>query len=221
MFIYIFILRYGIPINIFFIDEIFFHGDCPRNSKGSKSISRFSTSNDQELGQVISIIGSSLTYFGIGVWIFEQTGDAMPFVLTVLFGSLPQVFLLPVAGSLADRWNRRWLMILADTGNALATLAIVLLLSFGSLEVWHIYLLSAIGSADLKLGRLGQAEKLLRQATKNDPTFVPAWNNLGVVLMEQGKYGEASRVFTTAFALDSGESAEIRHQLFPLAERIG
>jgi MFS family permease len=99
------------------------------------------------IGQVISIVGSSLTYFGIGVWIFERTGDAMPFVLTVLFGSLPQVFLLPIAGSLADRWNRRWLMILADTGNALATLIIVVLLFFGVLEVWHIYLLSAIGSA--------------------------------------------------------------------------
>ena len=99
------------------------------------------------IGQVISIVGSSLTNFGLGVWIFQETGDATPFALTVLFGSLPRVVLLPVAGSLADRWNRRWLMILADTGNALATLAIVLLLSFGSLEVWHIYVLSAIGSA--------------------------------------------------------------------------
>ncbi len=99
------------------------------------------------IGQVISIIGPRLTYFGLGVWIFEQTGNAMPFVLAILFGSLPQVFLLPVAGSLADRWNRRWLMILADTGSALATLAIVLLLSFDSLQVWHIYVLSAVGSA--------------------------------------------------------------------------
>jgi MFS family permease len=99
------------------------------------------------IGQVISIIGSRLTNFGLGVWIFERTGDAMPFTLTVLFGSLPSVFLLPLAGSLADRWNRRWLMILADTGNALTTLAIVLLLSFDALQVWHIYLLSALGAA--------------------------------------------------------------------------
>jgi len=97
-------------------------------------------------GQVISIVGSSLTHFGIGVWIFQQTGDAMPFALTVLFGSLPSVLLLPVAGSLADRWNRRWLMILADTGNALATLGLVGLLATGTLQVWHIYVLSAIGS---------------------------------------------------------------------------
>jgi len=98
------------------------------------------------LGQVISILGSSLTNFGLGVWIYQQTGDAMPFALTVLFGSLPRVLLLPVAGSLADRWNRRWLMILSDTGNALVTLAIVLLLRFYNLEIWHIYLISAIGS---------------------------------------------------------------------------
>ncbi len=73
--------------------------------------------------------------------------------------------------------------------------------------------LSAIGSANLRLGRLGQAESQLREATQMDETFVPAWNNLGVVLMEQGKFGEASRIFRVAFALDSGESAEIRNNL--------
>ena len=73
--------------------------------------------------------------------------------------------------------------------------------------------LSAIGSANLRLGRLGQAETLLRRAVKEDETFVPAWNNLGVVLMETGKYGEASRVFRTAFALDSGQTDAIRENL--------
>jgi len=69
--------------------------------------------------------------------------------------------------------------------------------------------LSAIGSANLRLGRLGQAEEQLRMAIKEDATFVPAWNNLGVVLMETGKYGEAERIFRQAFALNSGESTEI------------
>ena len=73
--------------------------------------------------------------------------------------------------------------------------------------------LSAIGSANLRLGRLGQSEKQLRRAIKVDQTFVPAWNNLGVVLMETGRPGEASRVFKTAFALDSGKSDEIRENL--------
>ena len=73
--------------------------------------------------------------------------------------------------------------------------------------------LSALGSANLKLGRLGQSERLLRQAVEKDPSFVPALNNLGVVLMETGRVPEASRVFKAAFAADSGESDDIRANL--------
>lgn len=73
--------------------------------------------------------------------------------------------------------------------------------------------LSALGSANLKLGRLGQAEKQLRQAVEKDAGFVPAWNNLGVVLMERGETAEAARVFRVAFGLDSGQSADIRENL--------
>lgn len=85
---------------------------------------------------------------------------------------------------------------------------------------FNVDVLSAIGSANLQLGRLNQAEKILRRATEVDESFPPAWNNLGVVLMEQGNYGEASRVFQLAFALDSGQSAEIRENLaLALAKR--
>lgn len=73
--------------------------------------------------------------------------------------------------------------------------------------------LSALGSANLKLGRLGQAEKLLRRATEEDPGFPPAWNNLGVILMEKGDVAEASEVFRRAFAADNGNSDEIRDNL--------
>ncbi|GIV64202.1 MAG: MFS transporter [Bellilinea sp.] len=98
------------------------------------------------MGQVISIIGSGLTSFALGVWIFQQTGQATPFAITVLFGTLPRLLLTPVAGSLADRWNRRWLMILADTGNALVTLGVVFLVMTDSLQIWNIYLAALIGS---------------------------------------------------------------------------
>jgi Flp pilus assembly protein TadD len=73
--------------------------------------------------------------------------------------------------------------------------------------------LSAVGSANLKLGRLGQAEAILREAIDVDERFVPAWNNLGVTLMEQGKVAEARNVFQTAYALDSGNSDQIRDNL--------
>lgn len=73
--------------------------------------------------------------------------------------------------------------------------------------------MSAIGSANLNLGRLGQAERWLRRAVDEDPSFPPAWNNLGVILMEKGEVGEASEVFRRAFAADNGNSDEIRDNL--------
>lgn len=73
--------------------------------------------------------------------------------------------------------------------------------------------LSALGSANLHLGRLNQSEKLLRDAVTEDPNFVPALNNLGVVLMERGNYGEARLFFQRAFAADSGQTDMIRENL--------
>lgn len=98
------------------------------------------------LGQVISMLGSGLTAFALGVWIFQKTGQATPFALTILFANLPRILLLPLAGSLADRWNRRRIMILSDVGNALVTLGVFLLLTFSTLEIWHVYLIATLGS---------------------------------------------------------------------------
>ncbi|KQI69357.1 hypothetical protein AN189_06625 [Loktanella sp. 3ANDIMAR09] len=82
--------------------------------------------------------------------------------------------------------------------------------------------LSALGSANLRLGRLGQAEDLLRRAAEDAPDFPPAWNNLGVLLMEQGKFAEAAEVFRRAFATDNGNSDAIRQNLaLALAKRDG
>jgi len=80
--------------------------------------------------------------------------------------------------------------------------------------------LSALGSANLKLGRLGQAKKLLKSAVEKDDTFVPAWNNLGVVLSSEGNLREAKRVFQLAYGLDNGNSEEIRANLTKIIAKI-
>ena len=74
-------------------------------------------------------------------------------------------------------------------------------------------ILSGLGSANLGLGRLGQAEDLLRRAVKENETEPEDWNNLGVVLMERGKTPEAVQIFRKAYALDNGESDAIRDNL--------
>ncbi|MBO9474397.1 tetratricopeptide repeat protein [Shimia sp. R10_1] len=73
--------------------------------------------------------------------------------------------------------------------------------------------ISAAGSANLAMGRLGQAESLLREAAGADETNPATWNNLGIVLIEQRKFVEAEQILRKAYALDNGESDAIRDNL--------
>lgn len=84
----------------------------------------------------------------------------------------------------------------------------------------NVDVLSALGSANLRLGRLNQAEELLREAVKRDPKFIPALNNLGVVLNAKNEFGEARELFRVAYALDSGNSDEIRDNLRRLDQKL-
>lgn len=98
-------------------------------------------------GQLISLVGSGMTGFALGVYIFQQTGATTPLILVWLFVSLPNILVSPLAGPLIDRWNRRWVMLLSDTGAAIGTLVIGWLFFTARLEVWHIYLLAAFNAA--------------------------------------------------------------------------
>ncbi|MBL8100665.1 MAG: MFS transporter [Anaerolineales bacterium] len=97
-------------------------------------------------GQLVSMLGSGLTQFALGVWIYDQTKQATPFAITILLASLPRILLLPFAGSIADRFNRRLIMMLSDIGSAVLTLAIFLLLISNDLQIWHIYIIASLGS---------------------------------------------------------------------------
>jgi len=99
------------------------------------------------LGQLVSVIGSGLTSFALGVWVFEHTGSATQFALIGLFAVLPRVLLSPLAGSIVDRWDRRRAMILGDAGAGFSTLVLVLLLFTNKLEIWHIYLIVGASAA--------------------------------------------------------------------------
>lgn len=74
-------------------------------------------------------------------------------------------------------------------------------------------ILSGLGTANLALGRLGQAETLLRRAVAQDDAQPVDFNNLGVLLMEQDKTNEAVQYFRRAFALSDGENIAIRDNL--------
>lgn len=97
-------------------------------------------------GQLISLIGSGLTNFALGVWVYQRTGSVTQFSLILLFAMLPSILVSPVAGAMVDRWNRRSCMILSDSGAAITTVAVALLLATGNLQLWHIYLAVGLDS---------------------------------------------------------------------------
>jgi MFS transporter, DHA3 family, macrolide efflux protein len=99
------------------------------------------------VGQSISSLGSRLTVFAFGVWLYQQTGEATPLFLTALFGFLPGVLLAPVAGVLVDRYDRRTVMLLINTVHTLVALTQFALLSSGAFQLWMLYALLAIASA--------------------------------------------------------------------------
>src|SRR5215210_2723149 len=101
------------------------------------------------LGQVISLLGSGLTGFALGVWVYQRTGSVTQFALIAFFTSLPGLVLSPIAGALVDRWDRRRTLILSVCMAAVTSATLLLLLwdeSRGLLEIWHIYLLLIIAS---------------------------------------------------------------------------
>ncbi|HSU16593.1 MFS transporter [Longimicrobium sp.] len=91
------------------------------------------------LGQTVSATGSGLTSFALGVWVYQRTGSITLFAGILVFTTIPVILLLPVAGSVVDRYDRRWLMIGADTAGVLSTIAVALLAGAGRLELWHVY----------------------------------------------------------------------------------
>lgn len=98
-------------------------------------------------GQFVSTLGSGLTGFALGVYLYELTGSVTIFALNLLAYSLPGVLLAPFVGVLTDRWDRRTLLILSDAGAGVSSLIVLLLLLGDNLAIWHIYLLTAVGAA--------------------------------------------------------------------------
>lgn len=98
------------------------------------------------LTQVFSLIGSQISGFAISIWVYQQTGDATPLALVSFFFIVPQVLAAGLSGVLADRWDRRYVMILADTGQAAGTLLLLISFASGDFQLWHLYAVTFLQS---------------------------------------------------------------------------
>lgn len=97
-------------------------------------------------GELISLIGSGLTSFGLGVYVYQVTGKVSGLALISLLAFLPALLLSPVAGVLADRYDRRLLMLLGDSLSALGILFILICMLLGDAQLWQLCIGATISS---------------------------------------------------------------------------
>ncbi|MEP7134806.1 MAG: MFS transporter [Chloroflexota bacterium] len=90
------------------------------------------------IGQLVSLVGSQLTGFALGVWVYDQTHSVMWLAVAQVSLQIPQIILSPLAGVLADRWDRRTAMIVSDFGAGLAVLVTALLYINNRLVPWMV-----------------------------------------------------------------------------------
>ena len=95
-------------------------------------------------GQVFSLFGSAIVQFALIWWLAQKSGSATVLALATLAGLLPTVVLGPFAGALVDRWNRRRIMMIADTTIAAFTLLLAYLFATGTVQIWHIYVILVV-----------------------------------------------------------------------------
>jgi MFS family permease len=90
-------------------------------------------------GQLVSLLGSGLTSFGLSVWVFRESRSTLAYSVVLVFILLPVALGSFIAGPLVDRCDRRRILLLTDTTSALMTLALALLHSTNQLQLGHVY----------------------------------------------------------------------------------
>ena len=102
------------------------------------------------VSQMVSIFGSALVQFTLVWWLTRETGSASVLAIASMFALIPEIAIMPFAGAIVDRVNRKMIIIAADAVIALATLGLGVLFFLDHIEIWFVYaimLLRAIGSA--------------------------------------------------------------------------
>lgn len=98
------------------------------------------------LGSLVASVGSGMTAFGLSTYLYETTGQTAPGNLITLLAFLPSLILAPLAGVLADHFDRRLLMILGDGLSILGLAYILLTMRGGEIAFWQLALGVSVSS---------------------------------------------------------------------------
>jgi MFS family permease len=92
------------------------------------------------LGQIVSILASTMSQFALTIWMYQQTQSATAMGLMQVFFITPFLIMSPIAGVMVDRYNRKLMMMVSDLTAVLATFSIFILYATGHLQFWHLYI---------------------------------------------------------------------------------
>ena len=94
--------------------------------------------------QTVSELGTAMTNYALVIWAYGQEGTASSITLLTLCSFLPTIYFRFIAGTLADRWNKKRIMLLADLMAACGSATVLGLYSFSALRIGHLYLINVL-----------------------------------------------------------------------------
>ena len=96
------------------------------------------------VGQLISVLASSMTQFALTIWAYQETGSATSLGIISTAFVVPFLLLSPIAGVMVDRYNRKLMMMVSDLTAIIATVGILALHATGNLQIWHLYIAAVV-----------------------------------------------------------------------------
>lgn len=94
--------------------------------------------------QTVSALGTAMTEYALVIWVYEKEGTASSVTLLTICVFLPTILLRFVGGALADRWDKKRIMLIADLFAACGTAAVFVLHAISALQVWMLYLIDVL-----------------------------------------------------------------------------
>lgn len=95
-------------------------------------------------GQLVSILGSSLTAFALGTWVYQQTKSVTDLSLIILAATLPGILISPLAGTIVDRSDRRRVMLTSNCVSATVELVLWAMIIGGQTWLGYFFCLATV-----------------------------------------------------------------------------
>jgi len=92
--------------------------------------------------QSVSELGTAMTNFALIIWVYDQKGTASSIALLTICSLVPSVLFSFMAGTIADRWDKKRVMLLADSLAAAGTATVFALYATNNLQIWHLYIIN-------------------------------------------------------------------------------